>query len=66
MVQTTYNTSKPTYTYPIFYTFWNNAALRGTLFPGRVYPDDSQSAKSDFKDLVDNTSSLIYTFINIK
>ncbi len=47
-----------------FDTFWNNTGLRGTVFEN-TDDDEKDGAFLEFKDLVNNTSSLIYNFISI-
>ncbi len=48
--------------YNIFETFWNRLPLRVTLFPDMEKDD----AKSEFITLVGDTSSIIYSFIQVK
>jgi hypothetical protein len=63
-------TTAPTYTYPIFDTFWNNEGLRATLFtrPPALTNDDDYLAfgKTKFIEFVNNNGSILYAFISIK
>jgi hypothetical protein len=52
-----------TYTYPLFDTFWNNTGLRGSVFTRTL---KSEALRDEFPLLVDNLSSLLYSFIEIK
>jgi hypothetical protein len=56
-------TAAPTYTYPIFDTFWNNEGLRATLFTKTI---KSEALADEFPLLVNNFNSLLYSFINVK
>jgi hypothetical protein len=49
----------------IFETFWNNEALRGTLFT-KLEETEKSEAKEEFQDLVNDFNSLIYQFIKVK
>ncbi len=52
------------YTYPLFDTFWNNVGFRGAgkLFGTRTEND----ALTFFKTLINDTESILYSFIAIK
>jgi hypothetical protein len=65
-------TAAPTYTYPLFDTFWNNEGLRATLFGAKPTNDSPEKFKEDSKIefirlVSDSTfSNSLYSFINIK
>jgi hypothetical protein len=65
-------TAAPTYTYPIFDTFWNNEALRATLFGAKPIDDTDEefkvASKLIFIDLVKDLTfaNALYSFINVK
>jgi hypothetical protein len=56
--------------YAIFDTFWNNAGLRGELFPGLPIQPIPQAIKDlkkiDLKNMVDTKNPILYNFIKIK
>lgn len=56
--------------YAIFDTFWNNAGLRGELFPRPAnLPDEDDylnDSKAKFVNFVGNLNPIIYSFIEIK
>ncbi len=55
--------------FPLFDTFWNNAGLRGTVFPIKIPTDTpqqfEQKSKAIFKEMVDTFDPKIYSFIQI-
>jgi hypothetical protein len=70
LLQEIYTTTAPTYTYPIFDTFWNNEGLRATLWPNLPLEPIPQAIKDlkkiDFINKVISFDPSFYSFINVK